>query len=497
MGGVASGSPVSASNTNSAFIDSNGDDVTIGRLGLQNTLAESGANVDNIQKEHNSVSSYTGKPLNSNKDILPSWNNASVGTPSDNLLQRSEALTEKFDNSSGHKHTGAIGDAPPIDSTDLANVVLHGYFKAGSNITGVTGSSTDVSSLMIGLTASSNQTTKGVVVNAPYNRVFIFDGDGHEIVTPLGDTVYGRLTFSASVWTLSYYSLVGTTETAYSFATSTLLRWQYQQLYNPITDAPVYSELTSVPSDNATSDVVYATESLAGKVLLSSVVAQPVGSTNVKGTGVAVSHEDHVHQGVHSVFKTGDSQIYGDVELSTDSTITITRSGNKFTFASVGGTIGYQEVPGGPVNGTNTTFGPLSQTPASNQSIVVFVDGIALPKTAWSLSGLSIVLTTAPQLGQSIYVFFLASGTPITPPAPSGVWRTEYRTLTAGEVSAKIVTLAYTPANPAYVMVDIIGGTSQEFNVDYTVVSNEFRWNGYGLDGVLSSGDKIRFGYIT
>ena len=69
MGGVSVGSPVSASNTNQAFIDSNGDDSTIGRLDLANTLSESGSTIVNTQRAHNAISSYTGMPLNSAKDV--------------------------------------------------------------------------------------------------------------------------------------------------------------------------------------------------------------------------------------------------------------------------------------------------------------------------------------------------------------------------------------------------------------------------------------------
>lgn len=497
MGGVAIGSPVSAANTNQAFIDANGDDQTIGKLGLANTDPVSGVTIDNAQREHNAVSSYTGMPTNSVKTVLPAWVDTSVGAPTDNLENRSEALTVKFNSTTGHKHTGAAGDAPPVESADLASVVLTGKYKAGTNIVGAVGSSTDVTSLLLLAVPSTTSTTKGVVVNNPFNYVFIFNLDGDAIVDGTGNIVYGRLTESAGVWTLSYYSYVLGVETSYSFAVAEDLRWSYQQLYNPIVDAPVYSDLTSVPSDNTTADVVDATETQAGKVLLSNVVAQSVGSTNVKGVATRVSKEDHAHQGVHSIFKFGDTQIYGDVELAAGVNATLVRSGNKFTF-DTNGAVGFQEVPAGPVNGVNATFGPLSQLPSSTESVIVFVDGLPVDKSKWSLSGYSIIFGSGfePVTGQDVYCFYLSAGVPAIPPTPSGTLVTEFRTITAPEAAAKIVVLANTPSSPGIVLVDIIGGTSQEFNVDYTVVADEFRWNGYALDGVLSSGDKIRFHYI-
>lgn len=72
---------------------------------------------------------------------------------------------------------------------------------------------------------------------------------------------------------------------------------------------------------------------------------------------------------------------------------------------------------------------------------------------------------------------------------------TEFRTISGPEEAAKIVVLAYTPTIAGNVLVDIISGGAQEFAVDYTVVGDEFRWNGYALDGILAAGDKIRFHY--
>ena len=63
-GCVAPGSPVSAGNTNPAFLDANGDDTALGRIDLANTLPESGSTVNNIQREANATSSFTGKALN-------------------------------------------------------------------------------------------------------------------------------------------------------------------------------------------------------------------------------------------------------------------------------------------------------------------------------------------------------------------------------------------------------------------------------------------------
>ena len=496
---VASGSPVSASNTNTQLLDATADDTALGKISFANTDAVSGISVTNIQENVNSINSYTGRPANSLKTVTPSWTNNDVGTASDTLRDRSDNLTAEFNSTTGHKHTGAAGDAPPVGAYYIENVALHGFVVRGIDLVGVTGGSTDVSGQFAGFTPSNGPTIKGVVVNAPYNKIIIRNNVGDKVVNGSGDEIYARFTESSGVWTLTYYYDAAGTETAYSFGSATDLQFYFQQLFNPIVDAPVYSEYAITPSDNTTSDVVDATEIQAGKVLLSNVVAQSVGSTNVKGISTRVSKEDHAHEGVHGIFKTADSTRVGDIELAEGTGVAITRTGNKFEFSSTSSAVGYQEVPAGPVNGVNTTFGPLSNTPYSQESVIVFVDGLPVDKSKWSLTGSSIDFDPGeqPLTGQEVYVFYISSGVPPTPPVVTGNLKTEFRTISALEAVNKKLILVSTPASPGDVLVDIIGGTSQEFNVDYTVVSNELRWNGYALDGVLAQFDKVRIHYIT
>lgn len=501
--GVASGSPVSASNTNNAFIDANADDTGLGKYTLANTEAVSGSQVNNIQEAHNAISSYTGMPLNSVKNVVPAWTNNDVGSPSDVLKTRTDLLTQKFNNTAGHKHTGAPGDAPPINAVDLANVILKGYYLQGVDQTGITGTTMDVSTPLTGQTPSSSTTVKGVVVNAPYNLVFIRQGSGTDIndvyKDALGNIVFGRLTESAGVWTVSFYVNISGTETPYNFLIASDIRWYYQKLFNPVSDAFTYSELSNIPSDNATADVVYADATTAGKVLLANAAPDPIASSGATGSSTRVALQDHTHEGVHSIQIDGDvTQGKGDVVLKAGTGVTITWSSGKVLIDALGG-VGFQETPGGLVNGTNDTFGPLTYTPSSSDSVWVFVDGILRPNTEWSLSGLSVIFNAGsiPQLGQEVYVAYLYAGVPALPPVPSGTPIVEYVTVSAGQEAAKKIILSNTPASPGLVMLDIIGGTAQEFNVDYTVVTNELRWNGYALDGVLLQNDRVRIFYFT
>jgi hypothetical protein len=161
-----------------------------------------------------------------------------------------------------------------------------------------------------------------------------------------------------------------------------------------------------------------------------------------------------------------------------------------------GGSVGFQEELGGTVNGINTTFGPMTYLPANDDSILVSVDGLILRSDEWSVSGSNIVLSVAPVVGQRVYVFYVTQGTIAPPPVISGVWKTEYRTLTAGEVTAKAITLAQTPAASGEVMLDIAGGGAQFYGDDFVVSVATLSWNGLALDGILTAGDKLRVSYV-
>lgn len=268
-GGVAPGSPVSAANTNQAFLDANGDDVALGKIGFANTDPVSGDAVENIQRESNSVASFIGKALNSIKNALPNWAASQVGTSGDSLKARGDALSAKFHNAFGHSHSGAEGDGAQISGETILNVPLRGEFVEAIDVE-ANGSSTDVSIQFEGATPSSDPNTKGVVVNAPYNREILRQADGpnegDQIIDEDGDVVYGRLTELEGVWTLSYFVDKEGVETAFTFEDPTAVRWYYQQLFEPLVDLPVYNPLAVVPSDNASADIPDATATQRGLV---------------------------------------------------------------------------------------------------------------------------------------------------------------------------------------------------------------------------------------
>jgi len=269
-GGVVNGQAVSQEITNPAFVNANGDDTLQGRYDLSNTVPESGDEIINFQREFNALNSWMGKAINIAKDALPTFLNSQGFTAMQSIFARVDAVSDKFEKTTGgggHAHDGSDGNGAPIQAASLDGVVLRGYVRQGT-IDTYTGTSIDVSANYIGKVPSGGDTLQGVVVIAPNNKVLLRQASGadagDQFTDGLGNIVYGRLTFSSGVWTLSFFVDLAGVETAYDFTTPEDGIEYYQELFNPITNAPVYSEFAVVPSDNATADVIDATATLRG-----------------------------------------------------------------------------------------------------------------------------------------------------------------------------------------------------------------------------------------
>lgn len=360
MGGVAPGSPVSASNTNSAFLEKNADDTTVGQVTLAKVdPTNAGPTVINTQGEINGLNTFAGRTAASGPGSLPSWTNNDVGTALDPVKTRADSLTQKFNFVSGHIHTGNPGDAPQINYlTGLIGPQLSGHLVQGTQIPTVSGGTTDVSTYLSGQNVSTGQTMEGVVVNTPQNIVNIFDQNGESILDGSGHKVYARLTNSGGptgTWTLTYYSLVGGVETPYTFTIpQTNVNWYYQVLYNE-TNRPVYSDQIILNSDQIAGDIPTATTTLQGKVMLASGAPAGVGSSSSPGTANAtVANADHVHQGVYSV-SDGTNVAYGAIIFAGAGGTLVSLSGNTMTITgTVLGSATPQPIAGVGAVGTAT-----------------------------------------------------------------------------------------------------------------------------------------------
>lgn len=250
---------------NGAFASKEADNTYAGEQNLADTNPLSGTAIANSQKEHNSIASYVGKTPNTAADALPTWTNNDVGSPTDTVTARLEALTENQNNVTGHAHGGAVGDGAPIDASDLSNVNNFYALYAMVNVPAAEGTDDDVSSLFGSETAGGDTSTEGVVTSPPQNKVVILDENGEFIEDGSGNRVYGRLTFAALVWTLSYFVNISGTETAYSLPAQDINVY-FKKVYSQANRPTFGADFGDFFSADLTADVVDATSTQRGVV---------------------------------------------------------------------------------------------------------------------------------------------------------------------------------------------------------------------------------------
>lgn len=435
--GVLDGQPVNQAITNPAFINKNQDDTMPNKLTFSRAL--SGATIADIQQAVNNI--YLASGVSESTTGTAYTAPAQTINVGDNYQLALSKLARKFDPATGHKHTGASGDAPPISAGDISGAPLLQFIVTGSTITPVTGGSTDVSILMAGKTGSTGPTVVGVVTTPPYNRVFLAYGSGangtDEVVDSSGNIVYGRLTKSGGVWTVTYYTLVAGIENPYSFPTAVDLAWFYRELFNPLLTTPHYEPIfelwykgvkTLAASGGTplfgdvriagTGGGVSVTQSgntilIAAGSNLSSDTPQDVGSANAPGSATGASRADHVHRGVHSLAVTGNSPLYGDAILIAGTGVQLSQVGQNITIAASGsgggsGVGGVNYVTN--FNGTDTTgwatYADGSATPTDGTG--------GSPSATWTssssnpLRGTANFLFTAGALGNGVAYAFTA-----------------------------------------------------------------------------------------
>lgn len=448
MGGVAPGSPVSASNTNSAFLEKNADDSTIGKVQLANVdVINSGPTVVNTQGDINGLDTFLGRTGGSGPGSLPTWTNNDVGLSNNDVKTRADSLTQKFNSTTGHKHTGTTGDAPPLDYlTGLNGIQLSGHLVQETTLSGVTGTSWNVSTPLLTAVPSTSSTVEGHVVNAPVNIVQLFDaGTENALETPGGDKIYGRLTNTGGVggtWTLTFFYLLVGVETSWNITSSTNIDWRDQVLYNE-TNRPVYSDQVVQTSNLLAGEIPDATTTNKGKVLLATATPQPVASAGATGTGPRVAMEDHAHAGVHSVKTNANAQILGDARFVDTATVSWTQSGNDLS-ANVQG-FGKQ---------TTLGFTLVDNTPTPT---VIFTKSIT------SLSGLKIIYGIQRGSGNSRHSDFWISsdGSTVSYVDSGGTEQGTTGIVLSADISGGNFRLLYTSTNT---------GTSGTINLETTLI---------------------------
>lgn len=89
---INDGDPVNAATDNAGFMSRTTDTSTVGKVDLENTDAASGTSIENSQREHNSIASFTGKSVNVAEDETPTWNSDNIGTPNQPIKNRVDSI---------------------------------------------------------------------------------------------------------------------------------------------------------------------------------------------------------------------------------------------------------------------------------------------------------------------------------------------------------------------------------------------------------------------
>lgn len=183
---VADGQPVNATTTNGAFLYKNVDDTALNRLTLTSGIAGSGPTIADIQRELNSFSSFTGKPINQVYNYLPNWTNNDVGASTDSVKTRADNLTQKFNASAGHAHDGSPGGGAQLNYSSILGTVPN---------SATTGTSANTPSTLVlrdgsgnfaagTITASLTGTASGNLSYTPNNHGVLLSGSS-SVVTVL------------------------------------------------------------------------------------------------------------------------------------------------------------------------------------------------------------------------------------------------------------------------------------------------------------------------
>lgn len=335
MSGVSDGQLANQTNFNNAFMARNGNTDTVGQVDLLNADAPSGASVLNIQRAINSLCSSLGITNAEAYNALISWASTIVGTSSSSSKDKIEALVERFSGTTGHSHDGSDGNAPPVSAEDLSDFNDFWLVWQSFNRTSVTGGSIDVTVEMAGKVAGGGSATEGVLTTGGENRCELIDSATNTFLEDAeGQRIYAKITESGGTWTLTFFKFEGGSEVGHTFSSGVDMGVLFREVFRSANRPTIGTNPMEFGTLDVTADVTDATELLKGKVALANAAPPAIASTGAKGTSDRAAKADHTHEGLHSIAKSGDSQILGDATLSAGSNITLTQAGNNIEISA-------------------------------------------------------------------------------------------------------------------------------------------------------------------
>lgn len=314
MSGVNNGQLANQTSFNNAFISRNGDGSTVGKLDLLNFAndALSGTDIVNLQKNVNALCSALGISPNQAADLLITWASTGVGTTSQSAKAKIDALVALFHATTGHGHSGVAGDGPQLSALDLADINLYRAEWQTVSVTAASGTSVTIATEMGVHVAGGGTSTPGVITSAPSNKCWLIDASTETFLEDTGgQRIYGRITYPAGLWTLSFYTNEAGVETAHTLS-STNIRVFFLEVFRLDSLPTIPSSPADFGTLDVTGDVKDATATVPGKV--STGTQTFAGNKTFNGTMTHAS----------TVTNQGATQLQGTVEgsLQTDASST-------------------------------------------------------------------------------------------------------------------------------------------------------------------------------
>lgn len=256
---VANGQPANQTTFNNGLVSKTnvaGTNVVTGIIALNNTTdPNSGNPIVNTQRLQNELADADGV-VGEGDATSKMYSSNNVVTDGDNRKVAIGKLDATFDSTTGHNHDGSAGNGGPVSASDLADL---NYFRAAwqtFTVTGAVGINDDVSTQLSGKTPGGNATTEGVITTAPYNKVELRDSSTETFLEDAGgQRIYGRITESVGVWTLTYYTNEAGVETSTSLA-STNIRVYFREVFTLETIPTIPDDAGFIGSLDLSADIV-------------------------------------------------------------------------------------------------------------------------------------------------------------------------------------------------------------------------------------------------
>lgn len=147
-------------------------------------------------------------------------------------------------------------------------------------------------------------------------------------------------------------------------------------------------------------------------------------------------------------------------------------------------------------NGLLTDF-DLSFLPLTEESFILYKNGVLVPSSEYTFTSPTITFNNAPAAASRIDAWVLTEGLPSVEIITGGTQEVGYHAMNATDISNKQITLPAAPVSATKVMVDLIGGSAQQYGTDYSVSGTTLSWSALGLESVLTVGSVIRYNYFS